>query len=124
MVLHKGSCHCNKVTFEFNGPKNLKALDCNCSICSRIGYLHIIIPKNEFSLIRGKAMLTEYSFNTGKATHLFCRNCGIKSFYIPRSHPTCYSVNARCLHPKTWNSIKIESFDGLNWEAAKAKLGD
>ena len=124
MVLYKGSCHCNKVTFEFNGPKNLKALDCNCSICSRLGYLHIIVPKNEFSLIRGKAMLTEYSFNTGKATHLFCRSCGIKSFYIPRSHPTCYSVNARCLHPKTWNSIKIEPFDGLNWESAKAKLGD
>ena len=124
MVLHEGSCHCNKVTFEFNGPKTLKALDCNCSICSRLGYLHIIVPKNEFILIRGKAMLTEYSFNTEKATHLFCKNCGIKSFYIPRSHPTCYSVNARCLHPKTWNSINIEPFDGLNWESAKAKLVD
>ena len=124
MILHSGGCHCDKVAFEFNGPKILKALDCNCTICSRIGFLHIIVPKNQFTLIRGKSMLTEYRFNTGKATHMFCRDCGVKSFYIPRSHPTSYSVNARCLNPETWKELKIEKFDGLNWESARAVLKD
>ncbi|MEC9248455.1 MAG: GFA family protein [Pseudomonadota bacterium] len=122
MVLHSGGCHCGKVAFEFKGPKHLSALDCNCSICCKLGYIHVIVPKIKFLLLKGEEMIKEYTFNTRMATHMFCKQCGIKSFYIPRSHPTCYSVNARCLNPDTWDFINITKFDGLNWETAKAKL--
>ena len=116
MVKHKGSCHCGAVRFEVEAPADLEVSDCNCSICSRSGYWHLIVPKSDFRLISGEDNLTEYTFDTHEAKHLFCKTCGIKSFYIPRSHPDGVSVNARCLDDSTIKSIKIEPFDGKNWE--------
>ncbi len=70
----------------------------------------------------GADALTEYTFNTGVARHLFCRRCGIKSFYVPRSNPDGFSVNARCLEPGTIESVTVEPFDGRNWENSAAGL--
>jgi len=105
---HAGGCHCGRVRFEVLAPPDLDILDCNCSMCSRSAYLHLIV---------------EYRFGTGAAKHRFCRHCGVKSFYVPRSHPDGYSVNARCLDPSTISSMQIRSFDGRNWEIARSDLG-
>ena len=115
-VVHSGGCHCGRVRFEVDAPARLDLSDCNCSICSMTGYLHLKVPRSAFRLQKGKDALTEYCFNTGVAKHLFCRHCGIKSFYVPRSHPDGISVNARCLDPGTVVSTNVTPFDGRHWE--------
>lgn len=95
--------------------------DCNCSICSKSGYLHLIVPKSKFKLVTGEDYLTTYTFDTCEAKHTFCKICGIKSFYIPRSNPDGYDVNVRCLDPQPANLV-IEPFDGKNWEQHADKL--
>jgi hypothetical protein len=99
-----------------DAPARLRVAECNCSICSKSGFLHLIVPKSQFRLLQGEDALTTYTFNTGAAKHLFCSTCGIKSFYVPRSHPDGYSVNARCLDPGTVEAMEIAPFDGRNWE--------
>jgi hypothetical protein len=121
-VTHKGSCHCGAVSYEVDADEDLRVTECNCSICSRSGYLHLIVDKEQFRLLSGKDKLTEYTFDTHEAKHLFCKTCGIKSFYIPRSHPEGYSVNVRCLDDSTIRSMHIEQFDGKHWEENIEKL--
>lgn len=116
LITHPGGCHCGRVRFEVLAPERLEVSDCNCSICGKSGYLHLIVPKTRFKLLRGNEFLTTYQFNTGTARHLFCSVCGIKSFYVPRSHPDGYSVNARCLDGGTAKSMSVRTFDGRNWE--------
>ena len=96
MITHKGGCHCGRVRFEVNAPASLAVV--------------------EFKLLAGSEVLTEYKFNTGTARHLFCSVCGVKSFYVPRSHPDGYSVNARCLDEGTVRAMTIVPKDGKNWE--------
>ena len=114
-MIYEGGCHCQAVRFEVEAPEKLKCGDCNCSICAKSGYLHLIVPKSRFELLGGEECLTTYTFNTGVARHRFCAFCGIKSFYIPRSNPDGYDVNVRCLQPDPIELI-IEPFDGKNWE--------
>jgi hypothetical protein len=97
-------------------PANLEVDQCNCSICSKSGYLHLIVPSSRFTLLRGEDELICYTFNTGAARHYFCRHCGIKSYYVPRSNPDGFSVNARCLDIGSVASMSIKPFDGQNWE--------
>ena len=115
-MIHTGGCHCGRVRFEVEAPADIVLSDCNCSICHMTGYQHLIVPKVAFRLLQGEDMLTTYQFNTGVAKHYFCRHCGIKSFYVPRSHPDGISVNGRCLKPDTIASIELQPFDGRNWE--------
>ena len=107
---------------EIEAPAQLEVSECNCSICSKSGYLHLIVEKDQFQLLRGEEMLSTYTFDTHEAKHLFCKKCGIKSFYIPRSHPDGYSVNARCLDGVEVSQMHITQFDGRNWEQAMEKL--
>jgi hypothetical protein len=120
---HSGGCHCGRVGFEVLAPADLELLECNCSICARSAYLHLIVAADEFRLLSGADDLVEYTFGTGVAKHRFCRHCGVKSFYIPRSHPDGYSVNARCLDPSGIASMQIRPFDGRHWESAREELG-
>jgi hypothetical protein len=80
------------------------------------GYQHLIVPRSQFRITQGEDALSCYQFNTGVAKHYFCSNCGIKSFYVPRSHPEGVSVNARCIDSGSIESVSIEPFDGQNWE--------
>ncbi|HXQ31909.1 MAG TPA: GFA family protein, partial [Steroidobacteraceae bacterium] len=121
-VVHRGGCHCGAVAFEVEAPAEIEVVECNCSICAMTGYLHLIVPQSRFRLLRGTEALAEYRFNTGIARHLFCRHCGIKSFYVPRSHPDGISVHARCLDAATVTGMKITGFDGRHWESARAGL--
>jgi hypothetical protein len=110
------------VRFEVEAPAEIEVDECTCSICRLTGYLHWIVPKSRFRLVSGREALTAYRFNTGVAEHLFCSVCGIKAFYVPRSHPDGYSVNARCLDPGTVTACRVGRFDGANWEAHAAEL--
>lgn len=123
MVTHSGGCHCGRVRFEVVAPAYIEVTDCNCSMCSKAGYLHLIVPKSQFKLLSGADVLSTYGFNTGTAKHLFCSVCGIKSFYVPRSHPDGYSVNARCLDAGTVQGMKVKQMDGVNWEQSHPKGG-
>ena len=121
MITHSGGCHCGRVRFEVVAPKDLKASECNCSICRKSGYLHLVVPKDRFKLLRGEDALTTYSFNTHTAKHLFCSMCGVKSFYVPRSHPDGFSVNVRCIDSGTIGELTVTPFDGQEWEAQYPK---
>ena len=117
-----GGCHCRAVRFRAEVADEVELLDCNCSICRRTGFLHLIVPHADFTLESGEGALTSYRFGTGAAEHLFCRHCGIKSFYQPRSHPDSWSVHFACLDSDALPRHKIVPFDGRNWQKARAKL--
>jgi hypothetical protein len=114
-MIYKGGCHCGAVQFELEAPEHIVCADCNCSICSKSGFLHLIVPKRRFRLLQGRSSLATYTFNTGVAQHYFCKTCGVKSFYIPRSNPDGVDVNVRCLEPQPIDLV-VEPFDGRNWE--------
>jgi hypothetical protein len=124
MRTHTGGCHCGRVRFEVIAPGALEVADCNCSICSKSGFLHLIVPAERFKLLTGQDALTTYSFNTRVAKHFFCSTCGVKSFYVPRSHPDGISVNARCIDAGTVESMSVKPFDGQDWEKGRAQYRD
>ncbi len=116
----EGGCHCGAVRFTVDPGSAPELIECNCSMCAKVGYLHLIVPAAAFALLHGEAMLTDYRFGTGAARHRFCSICGVKSFYVPRSHPDGISVNARCLDAPL--DAPVRTFDGRNWEQARATL--
>ncbi|HEX4873175.1 MAG TPA: GFA family protein [Nevskiaceae bacterium] len=124
MLDHHGGCHCGAVRFRFQAPAQVRVQRCNCSMCARTGYEHLIVPATRFTLLQGAQVLQTYTFNTGVARHLFCQICGIKSFYVPRSNPDGYSINLRCVEPGTLRAVDYEDFDGQNWEQGGAALAD
>jgi hypothetical protein len=117
-----GSCHCGAVAFEVLAPSPVEVEACNCSMCARTGFVHLIVPKAHFRLIRGERLLTHYRFNTGVANHTFCKKCGVKAFYTPRSNPDGVSVNANCFDDGQAPELIVSTFDGQNWEANAACL--
>jgi hypothetical protein len=122
IVTIAGGCHCRAVRYEADVPAEVEALDCNCSICAMTGFRHLIVPHGDFRLVAGREALTSYRFGTGAAEHLFCRICGVKSFYQPRSHPEAWSVNVHALDDVSALTITVQTFDGRNWEEAAAGL--
>ena len=108
-----GGCHCGMVKFKFKSDNLVEIWKCNCSICRMNDYEHLFILHKDFKILKGENFINEYSFGSEKAKHLFCKNCGIKSFYEPRSHPTSVSVNLRCVESPP--EIKsVVAFDGKN----------
>lgn len=122
MTTLTGGCHCGRVRFEINAPPDLEVTRCNCSICRMTGHLHLFVSTDDFRLMSGERALQTYTFNTGVAQHRFCRYCGIKSFYVPRSHPEGISVNGNCLDGGLPSGASIRDFDGTNWEENIHKL--
>ena len=118
----EGGCHCGAVRYAVEVEPPLEVLACNCSICSMTGFRHLIVEAEAFTLLAGEGAMSEYRFGTGKARHVFCGTCGIKSFYYPRSHPDGVSVNLACLPLPQDVEVIETAFDGRNWEAAKAAL--
>ena len=121
-TIHRGGCHCRRVRFEIDAPATIEALDCNCTICRMTGFLHLIVPASRFRLLAGEDALAEYRFNTGTARHLFCRHCGVKPFYVPRSHPDGWSVNVHCIDAGTIEHVTVSAFDDNDRDAATAAV--
>ena len=123
LVKYAGGCHCGRVRFEVDAPTRPLLQACTCSICRLTGFVHLIVPAAHFRLLRGDDALVEYRFNTGVARHLFCRVCGVKSFYVPRSHPHGFSVNARCLDGDVLSQGEwLAPFDDADRDAATAAI--
>jgi hypothetical protein len=116
----EGGCHCGRVRFRVIADLS-RVTYCNCSICAKKGFLHLIVPQDQFELISGKDDLTTYQFNTKVAKHTFCKHCGMHPFYVPRSDPDKIDVNVRCLDGVDLDEISVKTFDGRNWEAAMEK---
>ena len=118
---YTGGCHCGRVRFEVTADLT-PVTECNCSICARKGYLHLIVPPERFRLLSGADDLATYRFGTMTARHHFCRHCGVASFYVPRSHPDRIDVNVRCLDGVEIAGLRIQPFDGRHWEASIGTL--
>jgi hypothetical protein len=119
METYSGACHCGKVRFRVNADLG-EATICNCSVCTKKGFVHLIVEPSQFELLSGESELASYRFNTGVAEHKFCRTCGIHPFYTPRSDPGKMDVNVRCLDGVDWESLQPRMFDGRNWEESIA----
>jgi hypothetical protein len=117
MQTMQGGCHCGRVRFKVTADLD-RVTYCNCSVCSKKGFLHLIVPPEQFELLGGKDSLTTYEFNTRTAKHMFCKTCGIHAFYVPRSDPDKMDVNVRCLDGIDIAALSIKTFDGQHWEAA------
>ncbi len=120
--IYEGGCHCGGVRFRVMTDLT-GILDCNCSICTKKGFLHLIVAPEKFELLTDPEALTTYTFNTGVAKHTFCRTCGMHPFYTPRSHPDMVDVNARCLEGIDLAGLTITPYDGQDWEKAREDLG-
>ncbi|MGK7938692.1 MAG: GFA family protein [Crocosphaera sp.] len=122
-MIAQGGCHCGAVRFEVV-IEQFEVIDCNCSICRKKGFLHLLVPPEKFTLIQGEQMLKTYRFNTHIAQHYFCGICGIHSFYRPRSHPGWFDVNVNCLDNPNLSNFEIKPFDGQNWEENVEKINN
>jgi hypothetical protein len=121
---YKGGCHCGAVRFRVRTDL-ARVSECNCSICTKKGVLHLPAEKSDFELLQGEDALATYEFNTKTAKHIFCRHCGIHAFNVPRLNPDRYSVNARCLDGVDLAALQPRLFDGRNWEeAARARRAE
>lgn len=120
-MIYSGGCHCGAVRFEVEAPGVIEADLCNCSICRKAGFLHLIVSLEHFRLIQGEDALSTYTFNTQVAQHTFCKTCGIKAFYTPRSNPDGIDINVNCLDTEP-EAVQITEFDGRNWEQHAHKL--
>lgn len=111
----EGGCHCGAVRFQVD-VEDMLAFDCNCSMCAKMGYRHVIVPPERFAILKGQDAISVYTFNTHVAKHMFCKTCGVHPFYRPRSHPDKWDVNALCLDGGAAAGFRVEPFDGQNWE--------
>jgi hypothetical protein len=117
MQTMQGGCHCGRVRFKVTADLD-RVTYCNCSMCSKKGFLHLIVPPEKFELLSGKDNLTTYEFNTRTAKHTFCKTCGIHAFYVPRSDPDKIDVNVRCIDDIDPPALSVKTFDGQHWEEA------
>lgn len=116
MALHKGSCHCGKVAFEVETGLD-QVIECNCSHCSRKGYLLTFVPREALNVVRGEESLSTYTFNTHTIRHRFCTTCGCAPFgegKKPTGEATA-AINARCLEDVDPSQLKIIPVDGRNF---------
>ena len=120
MNTYVGGCHCGRVRFRVTADL-ARVTECNCSVCTKKGFLHLIVAPEQFELLSGGGDLATYQFNTRTARHLFCRHCGVHSFYVPRSDPDKIDVNVRCLDSVDVDALSVERFDGRNWEESMRK---
>ncbi|ODM92970.1 Centromere protein V [Orchesella cincta] len=123
MLKYSGSCHCGAIRYEVLAPRELRVVDCNCSVCTKKQNRHFVVPASNFKLVTGHTELTTYTFGTHQAKHMFCSKCGVQSFYIPRSNPDGMAIMPHCLNSPLPLKMVVEKFDGKNCEDQKSKNG-
>ena len=121
MPTYRGSCHCGRITFEFDGEVK-QAMECNCSICRRKGALWHALGPGKLRILSGENELGVYQFNTMRARHYFCTTCGISPFSHPRLDPAMWVVNLRCVEGVDLRALPVGHFDGEHWEQAAEAL--
>jgi hypothetical protein len=115
--MYGGSCHCGRIVFELQAQIK-GAVECNCSLCRRLGALWLSVPEQDLRIRAGGENLVLYQFGTRTARHYFCRHCGVAPFSRPRLDPARWSVNLRCVEDLDLSKLAIRPFDGENWEEA------
>lgn len=115
-VIWQGGCHCGAVRYEVTMPPPTKAMACNCSICSRAGWLLAFVPATSFRLLSGEDALTDYQFGKKHVHHVFCRVCGVRSFSRGESPDgkASVAVNLRCLAGFDATALPVHTFDGAS----------
>lgn len=110
---YKGSCHCGKVRYEVTAELST-LVECNCSMCSRAGYLLTFVPAAQFELLSGEDALTDYQFNKHNIHHLFCSTCGVRAFGRGkgRGGEDMCAINVRCLEGVDVHAYPIKQVDG------------
>jgi len=121
LMVHRGGCHCRSVRFEVRASANLHVLECNCSLCTKKQNRHFIVPVKNFKLVKGHDAMSTYSYGSHQAKHFFCKKCGVQSFSIPRSNPDGYAITLHCLDEGTVKKVKVEKFNGKDWDTAIKK---
>lgn len=110
---HKGGCHCGNVRFEARTDL-ASIISCNCSICSRVGYLLTFVPEPQFKLLSGEGAQSDYQFNNKRIHHLFCSTCGVRCFGHGQGPDgtTMYAVNVRALDDVDLEALEVRKVDG------------
>jgi hypothetical protein len=120
-IKYQGSCHCGRVSFELETRLDY-VMECNCSLCRRIGALWHGASEPNLRITSGESELVLYQFNTKTAKHYSCKHCGVHPFSRPRLDPTRWAVNVRCIDGADLSALPLKHFDGANWEAAASAL--
>jgi hypothetical protein len=110
---YTGGCHCGKVRFEVKTDL-ARVIACNCSICSKAGWLLAFVPAEQFTLLSGGDVLSDYQFGKKRIHHLFCPTCGVHSFArgVGPDGREMRAVNVRCLENVDVDALAITPFDG------------
>ena len=113
---YQGGCHCGAVKYEITMEPPTKAFACNCSICSRAGWLLAFAPMTAFRLVAGDDAQRDYQFGKKNSHHLFCGTCGIRSWShgAGKDGAESVAINLRCLVGFDWSSLPVETFDGAS----------
>lgn len=111
-VTYVGGCHCGNVRYEVTTDLET-VYTCNCSICSKRGWILAFVPSEKFTLLQGKDNLTDYQFGKKTIHHLFCPVCGVASFGKGTGpEGEMIAVNVRCLDDVDVDVLKITQVDG------------
>jgi hypothetical protein len=111
--VHEGGCHCGRVRFRAQTDL-ATVVSCNCSHCSKKGFLLTFVPIDRFELLSGEDALTEYRFNTHRIAHLFCGDCGVQAFgrgTDPQGAELA-AVNVRCLDGVDLDALEVKPVNG------------
>ncbi|MFT3791684.1 MAG: GFA family protein [Rudaea sp.] len=110
---YQGSCHCGQVAYEVDG-EFAGVMSCNCSICTRAGYLLWFVPRENLHVLRGDRALANYTFNKHVIQHKFCPACGIHPFAegVDPSGKAMAAINVRCLENIDLDALNVTHFDG------------
>jgi len=109
---YSGSCHCSKIKYEVTTDLS-SGIECNCSICSRTGYLLIFVPADKVKILSGLDSLKSYHFNKMHVDHQFCANCGVRPFGQGNGpNGPMFAINVRCLEGVDPKSLKVTQVDG------------
>ena len=116
ITTYKGSCHCGAVRYEVAMEPPTKANACNCSICSRAGWLLAFVPAAGFMLQAGEDALVDYQFGKQRIHHQFCKVCGVRSFSrgADEKGSQMMAINLRCLEGLDVAKLPVETFDGAS----------
>lgn len=113
---YRGSCHCGQISFEVEGEFE-QVFECNCSHCSRKGYLLWFVPPSHLKVISAEAGLSTYTFNKHVIKHRFCSKCGCAPFGLGtlRSGKEAAAINVRCLEGVDLSLLKRVPVDGRSF---------